>query len=676
MATSSEPKSITKTQQQSKAKTSSTGYLREIVDNYVIVWLDSNLDFSNTENQELIRQLRSMVNTIKILTDINQCIEFLEQMKNETIFLVISDRFIQHIASLEELFQQLNSIYVLCNQKSIYDEIIKTYHKGRGIFTEIKFLCSQLRQDIHQLNNNLIPTSIIPASWTNNPNEIEPTFMCCQLLKENLLTIEYDIQSSCHELVEFCRSRNVHENDPLIDEFERQYNRDLVIWWYTRECFLFKMVNQALRTFDGKTIMKMSFFIRDLHEKITEIHSKLHINENSLILYRGMTLPNDIFRQWKKNEGDLIVFNSFLSTTSKIGIAMNFSNQNDQDTRILLEIKMNPSISSVPFVKLNANMTEFPDEEEWLFSIGTVFRIDEVKEAPENLWNFHLSSTSNRDLQLKRLTDHMRISLGEGDGWRRLGQLMIKTGQFDEALDIYQMLIKNIDQNNKSENAFLHNQLGYVYKQKGLLEKAFDHYKESLKIYQTYMSNVDPRLSSTYSNIGTILKSLHDFNGALKYFELVLEIDRAVPKPNQLEIAIDHNNIGSVLDDQGKYAEALKSYEQALDIKLTYLPRYHPSLANTYSNIGLIHRKMGDYSTALAFYRKTLENQKKSLPPNHPSLITTHKKLAIVLEELHQYQEALEHVQQASQITDNRRELPHSLKEELRQYVDKLKQKI
>ncbi|CAF4737134.1 unnamed protein product, partial [Rotaria sp. Silwood2] len=161
--------------------------------------------------------------------------------------------------------------------------------------------------------------------------------------------------------------------------------------------------------------------------------------------------------------------------------------------------------------------------------MSSVFRIGNIKETNDHLWKVNLTLTNHRDPLLKRLTDHMRISLGDGSGWRQLGQLMIKMGQFDKALEIYKVLLKTVDPDGKAENAFLHNQLGYIWKEKGKLKEAFSHYEESLKISQTYMSNIDPRLSSTYSNIGGILKKLGDCNGALKFYELVLKIDLAAP---------------------------------------------------------------------------------------------------------------------------------------------------
>ncbi|CAF0948974.1 unnamed protein product [Rotaria sordida] len=166
-------------QEQSIVKTTSIKYPQDIIENYIIIWLDPNLDFSKEENEKLINQLRSIVNTIETLTDINQCIKFLEQIKNEKVFLIISDCFIKEIASFEEKFTQLNSIYIFCNRILKSNEIIQAYKKGKGIFTQMKLLCNELKKEIHQLNHDLLPISIISTSSSTNLNELDPSFTGC-----------------------------------------------------------------------------------------------------------------------------------------------------------------------------------------------------------------------------------------------------------------------------------------------------------------------------------------------------------------------------------------------------------------------------------------------------------------------------------------------------------------
>ena len=650
------------------------------IENYMIIWLDPNLDFSNAKNQELIAQLRSIVNSIRTFTDLNQCTKCVEQMKTEQIFFIVSDCFVTQIASLENQLPQLNSIYILCDQSSKYDQSIPSFKRGRGMFTQMKALCWELKKDVRQLNNDSVSISIVPASSDKNPNELEPSFMYFQLLKENLLTMRYNHEAEIQQLVDYCRPlyKGDGKETKYIAQLEHEYHEHTPIWWYTLESFLYKMLNYALRTFDVDILMKMGFFIQDLHKQIEQRHSESCSTEKKLTVYRGQGMFINEFEKLRKNApGGLFSFNNFPSTSYKPSVAIEFAGYNLGDPKkkgIVFVITIDTSISSVPFTSVK-DVSAVKSEDEVLFSMSTVFRIGEMNQEGD-LWIVNLTLTDDRDPLLRRLTEHMRRSLGGGNEWRRIGQLMIKISQLDKAMEIFKMLLKTVDLNDKAENAFLHNQLGWILKQKDRLDEAFAHYQEALRISLTYMSNTDARLSSIYSNIGGILKKLDDASGALKYYELALKIDLAAAKPNPLEIAIDHNNIGSALDDLGKYSDALKSYEEALNIKLAHLPPHHPSLASTYSNIGLIHRKMGDCSTALSFYKKTLQIQQKSLPSSHPALAVTLGKLATLVEELHQYHDAIKYAQQAADIADKAYGSSHPETEKRQKYLNELQQKV
>ncbi|CAF3832818.1 unnamed protein product [Rotaria sp. Silwood1] len=149
--------------------------------------------------------------------------------------------------------------------------------------------------------------------------------MYSQLLKEILLEDEYDEQQK-KTLVNFCQDHYAGNNSELkiIDEFEQKYPEPSDIWWYTRECFLYRMVNKALRTQDIEVIMKMGFFIRGLHQHIEQFHSQ-QIYQRSLIVYRGQGMDQTEFEKIYSNKGGLLAFNSFLSTSIVRDVSSRFA---------------------------------------------------------------------------------------------------------------------------------------------------------------------------------------------------------------------------------------------------------------------------------------------------------------------------------------------------------------
>jgi hypothetical protein len=77
-----------------------------------------------------------------------------------------------------------------------------------------------------------------------------------------------------------------------IAEFESDYCSQSAILWYTRECFVFEMLNLALHMLKADTIINVGFLIRDLHQQIQELHRKQvgTYHGNSFNVYRGQRL--------------------------------------------------------------------------------------------------------------------------------------------------------------------------------------------------------------------------------------------------------------------------------------------------------------------------------------------------------------------------------------------------
>ncbi|CAF4634488.1 unnamed protein product, partial [Rotaria magnacalcarata] len=91
----------------------------------------------------------------------------------------------------------------------------------------------------------------------------------------------------------------------------------------------------------------------------------------------------------------------------------------------------------------------------------TVFRVGEIKQTAENnrLWEVQLAITDDNDPQLSTLTNRIKEEI-EGEGWYRMGRLMLKVGHFDQAEELYQKLLKNASSD--SDIAFIYHMLGLL----------------------------------------------------------------------------------------------------------------------------------------------------------------------------------------------------------------------
>jgi hypothetical protein len=76
-----------------KNDTSSWRRLPRIIENFVVVWLDLNINESNGDYQNSIGQLRRIVNSVKTFTFPDQCVACLTNIQDPKVFLILLDAF-------------------------------------------------------------------------------------------------------------------------------------------------------------------------------------------------------------------------------------------------------------------------------------------------------------------------------------------------------------------------------------------------------------------------------------------------------------------------------------------------------------------------------------------------------------------------------------------------------
>ncbi|CAF1171764.1 unnamed protein product [Rotaria sordida] len=620
-----------------------------VIQNFVLVWLDPNINGKlNDEHREIVSQVRSIISNMKIFSDVDQCVDFLRKIKNEKAFMIVSGVLGQQVIHRIHNISKLDSIYVFCGLKLKHEQWAQNWTKVKGVFTQIVPICDLLKQTIQKYEQNFISLSFVTPTNVSDQNldQLDQSFMYTQILKEILLEIKYNDQS-LKDFISYCQDK--YGSDPneldVIKRFADDYRKHSPIYWYTHPGFIHSMVNQSLRTHEVDTIIKMGFFIQDLHEEINKLHIKQTNDQDkqSFIVYRGQGLSKEEFEKLLKAKGGLMSFNSFLSTSKNREVSLEFSQDalnNLELVGVLFKMVIDPSELATPYAFID-NDSYFKSEEEVLFSMHTVFRIGEIKQIQKNnrLYQVILTLTNSRNKQLSALTELLRDETRGSTGWHRLGRLLIKLGKFDKAEQVYKALFGfNTDEN---EKALLYHQLGLIKRNQGDYAEALSSYKQALNIYQKSRSSDDLDLATTYNNIGQVYNNMGDYQQAHSYYKNSFEIYKHNLPDDHPSLAISYNNIGLVLKNMGDYNQALKSHEKALEIEQKTLPLNHPSFATSYKNIGLVYSNMGEYSKALSFHEKALEIEQKTLPSNHPSLAISYNNIGLLYDSMGEYSKAL-----------------------------------
>ncbi|CAF3827946.1 unnamed protein product [Adineta steineri] len=614
--------------------------------NVVLVWLDSSIDDNNDDCNNTIKQLKHVVNNVNTFTDDKQCIEFIQTIANNKVCLIVSGSLGQHIVLHVHDMSQVDTIFVFCNNQKWHEQWAKEWPKIKGVFTDIIPICEALKQTAHQCEQNATSISFVTSNM--KLDQLDPSFMYTQILKEILLTINF-VGEHINDYIQYCRDAFVDNEyeSRKITKLERHYHDQTPIWWYTYPCFLYPMLNHGLRLMDVDIIVRMGFFINDLHRDIQRLHWEQFDDDSSdkiFTVYRGQGLSKEDFTEMTKTKGGLLSFNNFLSTSKNRDVSLKFTRQaatNPDLVGILFVMSINSTRSTTPFASIS-DISYFQTEDEVLFSMHTIFRIEDIKLMDENnhLYQVNLALTDDNDEGLRSLTDRLRQeTFPDVEGWDRLGLLLIKMGQFTKAEEVYEVLLHQT--RHESNKAPIYHQLGMIKRNQGEYQEALIYYNKSLAIDQKTLPSNHFKLASCYNNIGNVYKNMHDYPKALLFHEKALTIRQQSLPFDHPDLGASYNNIGSVYYSMGDYPKALSFYEKDLVIGQQSLPSNYPGLGASYNNIGLVYSKMGDYSKALLSHETALAIQEQSLPSNHPNLGSTYNNIGLVYDSMGDYLKAL-----------------------------------
>jgi CHAT domain-containing protein len=190
---------------------------------------------------------------------------------------------------------------------------------------------------------------------------------------------------------------------------------------------------------------------------------------------------------------------------------------------------------------------------------------------------------------------------------------------------------------NKNLEAYLLDELGASFSNRGERKQALDIFLEGLKL----RSDADPvGRSMTLNNIAIAYWGIGEKRKALAYLEQFVSILHDLGE--RLKESTTLGNMCVVHDDLGEFKEAFELCRQALEIKREI--KDITGQAITLSNTGNIYGNMGDYERALDLYQQALalHNSIK----NEPGAAVVINNIAWAYAQLGEYQKATDYYTQ------------------------------
>ncbi|CAF1248398.1 unnamed protein product [Adineta steineri] len=414
------------------------------LESFSLIWL------TNNENVDIQKELRNIINHIEIFDNVEQCKTYIETTsENDRLVLVTNGEFGQQIIPFIHQLRQISSIYINSEDQQWTNDTPKL----KGIHAKMDELVSQIRKD----HKN--PRKIEEPVWVNmfttisgaekSTTGINGQFAFSQLLLDCLLRLKSN-ENDRNELISYCEKEYEGNENELnhLHEFEGSYSSDHVLWWYTRPSFFYKTLNAALRKQNIHMIYLYRSFIIDIQNQLEN-----HQCQSATRVYRSQLISIDELNYLKNSVGQYVSVNSFLSTSIQKEVAIFYLGDTNHRwidlEKVLFEIDADPKVvTTKPFAHIS-QFSNFTEELEVLFMLGSIFRLISIIRDDENqIWIIQMCLCGDDEHNLKQILMEMKNEIANGEtNLCILGKVVRRMGHLDLAKKYYYRCLDELSQN-------------------------------------------------------------------------------------------------------------------------------------------------------------------------------------------------------------------------------------
>ncbi|UJR30022.1 hypothetical protein I4U23_017567 [Adineta vaga] len=641
------------------------------LETYSILWIDPFVN-DTKEYVDAQKRLRTAINYIRTFKTIENCEQYIQSIpEQDRIFLIINNQLGQELIPQIHQYRQIFAIYIYINDDKRNTQWSKAFTKIKSISTQIDNLVARIKSDCARRSHNKIDEPLSISLFDMNVSyKSNDQFIRSHLLIDCLLRIK-ESSNDREKLIQLCEQeyRDNKSELNLIQEFQQNYSSSRALRWYTRQTFLFRMLNKALRVQNLDMLFLFRFFISDIQQQLIK-----NQYSQSIQLYRAQLLTNEQFNTLKNAMGGFLMTNNFLSTTLDRDASLIFLNSMDSSDeydmqRVLFEIDADPRINGVkPFANIIWLSYCF-GQQEILMMIGSIFRIMEIQYYENQLSIIRLVLTSENDQDLKNSFENLKkeYSAKEMDLFS-FGHVLYDMGNFDNAKKFYLRFLDDIPSDHQDLVTCYHT-LGEVAADKGDCDSSLEWYKKLHELLTRTLNTDDSRLADSHMIIGDIYWKKNDLKQALESYNKALNVYKRALDENDLIIAGCWEKIGAVYEKQKKYFQALNSYEKVLAIRQKSIPADDLVLGVTHSKVANIRLLLGHYYLAVGHYNIAIKIKSIYLPSNHLDIASDYRGMGHMYKGSGDLNQALTYYQKAAEIYRNQLSPEHPDVVEIEKYI-------
>jgi tetratricopeptide (TPR) repeat protein len=586
---------------------------------FSIVWLDKIANRHTVQTEKMQGYLRDLTHNLICCRQLEQCLEWIEHCQDDKIITIVSAESVSEELQYFPSYSIIKAIFIFGPAATRFSHLVKGPEKRVkvGVCVDIEELLKKIEYFI--LESIEIECSY-PFSVLNNQNTTQDLsencipFLCFRLLMSVLNYTgshsSWDERKNAKaEMLETCK--NFVENDTIqllhIKEFERHYDASEALRWYTKDCFLYDMVNGILRSEDILLLYSIRLFISDLHSQIEHMH-KDDPNHRTRIVYRGLIMLKKQLHAIQQSK--LILPNGFLSSSTNKAVALDYihrkMNEKPSDfVSCLLEIQLNDQATQTCYA--NIYNISFSTEAEILFGCGTVFKIIKIGHE-EDVYVIYMQPSDEGMNFIKNYPKMVTQQIRNHDPTLLFGQFLIDMGQYEKATVFFQNLLKWSTAEDMNRPDIL-DSLGHILLENGKKHDAYQKFQTAYKLRQRFLPPTHPDIGRSLTNLGAVMLAQQYYDSALDYFNRAKKILKADDR-YLLFLGPVYSGLAKLHVCRDNLSEAEENYKKLLLIhKQLQLPEAHEFVGQYWCGMMQIHAKSSEgMTTDNGYLNKVLED--------------------------------------------------------------------
>lgn len=608
------------------------------LEDFTVIWLDANVNRTD-DCYETQQCLREIINNLILFDNMEMCIECIDEYETEKIFLIVSDDLGEAIMSHVVKRHQIVQIYIFCLDSDKHLQWASKYVKiGDRVITERQQLVQRLKQDVLDSTRKL-------RSFENSIRYLDEdpgSFLWFQLLLRALIRMNSSEKAKI-DMIEQCRT--YFQDNPAtlrqIDEFEQTYESDKAIAWYTRDSFIYRIVNRALRTEDIDILFNFRFFLTDLHNQLAKLHvtyreDLLEWDRSTLTVYRGQYMKFEEFNKLRQSIGHIVAMNTFVSVTPLQLLAKIFAGNGSKrpnEESIIFEIEIDVDKCGQPFADIQQH-SFMNTEEETLMSIATMVRIKSIVEV-DSIWHVKLQATDDQYTPLKEMSDYLDATEDKEMQFINILIIMrdtVKAERYRNALKLdYESIALRLEAEliaeDNADRGETHNKLidcRYFIESSDVIQTLDRRLSTFIELNDDWNLRAQQMLFT-----GNYLLHQKEYERALDVLNGLLQVQNIGRQNSMLSLlSTAHFLIANALAQTGNYFSATEHIKHTLKTILEYLPVSHPDMVENHCYIGQIYLNLDNASAALEHLRISAQLAELYLPVNNSRTATIYLNMA------------------------------------------------